>query len=114
MTAMSILRWCLLLTTMVTYPATAQTETATGGAHAVPSLGDRPPNSAGIDIGRTGQRQSRDETARSAGVSPTARIDGRIANRIQSRLRNRIDRNYDPTSNATSPFMIAAQKSQAR
>lgn len=118
MTVMPILRWCLLLATVVTHPALAQVD-STRSANTGASLANRRSNSAvtdigGTGIGRTGQRQSRDDTARGAGIKPTARITGRIANRIQSRLRNRIDRNYNPTSNATSPFVIAARQSQAR
>lgn len=59
-----------------------------------------------------GQRQTRADVARKTGIEPMARIDNRIANRVQSRLRNRIDRNYDPQANATSPFIIAQERTQ--
>lgn len=61
--------------------------------------------------GRVGQRQSRDELARTTNGQPLARIESRIDNRIQSRLRNRLDQNYDPTANATSPFKVAEERS---
>lgn len=44
--------------------------------------------------GRVGERQTRDDTAREAGIEPMARINNRIDNRIRSRLRTRLDRNY--------------------
>jgi hypothetical protein len=62
--------------------------------------------------GRIGQRQSRDAVARDTGIEPMARLQTRVANRVQSRLRNRIDRNYDPSANATSPFVVAGEQAR--
>lgn len=45
-------------------------------------------------IGQVGQRQTRQDAAREAGIEPMARIDNRIRNRVQSRLRTRLDQNY--------------------
>ena len=45
-------------------------------------------------FGQVGQRQTRQDAAREAGIEPMARIDNRISNRIQSRLRTRLDQNY--------------------
>lgn len=50
--------------------------------------------------GQVGQRQTRQDAAREAGIEPMARIDNRIRNRVQSRLRTRLDRNY---SGSTRP-----------
>jgi hypothetical protein len=61
--------------------------------------------------GQTGVRQSRSQV----GTVPLARINNRIANRVQSRIRNRIDRNYSPSANVTSPFVVAgAQRGTVR
>lgn len=59
--------------------------------------------------GQAGVRQRQDAVI---GIDPMARIDNRIRNRVQSRIRNRIDRNYDPRSNATSPFRVADQANE--
>lgn len=62
--------------------------------------------------GRIGQRQTKDGVARETGIEPMARLQTRVANRVQSRLRNRIDRNYDPSANATSPFVVAGEQAR--
>ncbi|MBN2974450.1 hypothetical protein JW805_20900 [Roseomonas aeriglobus] len=67
---------------------------------------------AELGANRVGQRQSVTQAAEEARVTPMARLNGRIQNRVQARIRNRIDRYYDPTANATSPFVIAGQKVQ--
>lgn len=63
--------------------------------------------------GRIGQRQSRYDTTTIINGEPLARISNRVANRVQSRLRNRIDQNYDPRANASSPFVVAADRVRA-
>jgi hypothetical protein len=62
--------------------------------------------------GRIGQRQTREDAAREAGVEPMARINNRIANRIQARRRARIDPSYDPQADAASPFAIAEEQTR--
>lgn len=62
--------------------------------------------------GRIGERQTREDTAREAGIEPMARLNTRVANRVQNRLRNRIDRHYDPRANATSPFETAVERAR--
>lgn len=57
-------------------------------------------------VGRAGERQNR---AGFVGITPTARLQTRLANRVQTRLRNRIDRNYDSQANAISPFKVAGE-----
>jgi hypothetical protein len=73
-----------------------------------------PPTKAGhiasSSVGEVGQRQTRQQAPDSIAVG--TRVAARIQNRVQSRIRNRIDRNYDPQSNATSPFAVA--QDQAR
>lgn len=64
--------------------------------------------------GRIGQRQSRGEAAREAGIEPMARINNRIANRVQSRIRNRIGPSYNPRANATSPFEVASDQVRSK
>lgn len=65
----------------------------------------KPPSSA---AGRAGQRQTRDMT----GVTPLARLNGRISNRVQSRISNRIDRNYDPNASTVSSFEAADEQAR--
>lgn len=48
-------------------------------------------------IGQVGQRQTRQDAAREAGIEPMARINNRIRNRVESRLRTRLDQNYSGT-----------------
>ncbi|MFZ3484845.1 hypothetical protein [Sphingomonas sp. 3-13AW] len=62
------------------------------------------------NAGRIGQRQTREDAARVAGIKPMARINNRIGNRVQSRLRNRVDQNYSPQANAASPFKTASSQ----
>lgn len=62
--------------------------------------------------GQTGQRRTREQIARDAGIEPMARINTRIQNRVQSRIRNRIDRYYDPQANAVSPFEVAGDQAR--
>lgn len=59
-------------------------------------------------VGQVGQRQ----TGQMLGLRPAARLITRIPSRVQNRIRNRIDRNYDPQSNATSPFATAEELTQ--
>lgn len=61
-------------------------------------------------VGVAGRRQEKSQGV--ANIKPTARLNTRIANRVQSRIRNRIDRFYDPRSNATSPFAVAADEAR--
>lgn len=69
-------------------------------------------HTSNVNGNRVGQRQTREQSAPLAGVTPMTRINSRVANRVQSRFRNRIDRYYDPSANATSPFKVA--EAQAR
>ncbi|MBY9063474.1 hypothetical protein K7957_11085 [Sphingomonas yunnanensis] len=71
-----------------------------------------PSRLATSSAGTTGQRQSREITAKEVGIEPMARIDDRIANRVESRIRNRLDRFYDPQANALSPFKDAGEKAR--
>lgn len=80
-------------------PALAQEQQAEPGSNA---------EVAGTEIG---ERQTRDEGT--TNIEPIRRISNRIQNRVQNRIRNRIDRNYDPQANATSPFEVAAEQSDA-
>lgn len=66
---------------------------------------------ADTGIGEVGQRQNVRDGA--ALQEPLDRIASRINNRVQNRLRNRIDRNYDPTANATSPYLNADSQTRA-
>jgi hypothetical protein len=61
-------------------------------------------------VGQVGQRQTREEAAKS--IAPMGRISSRIQNRVQSRIRNRIDRNYDPLANARTPFAAAEEQTR--
>lgn len=66
---------------------------------------------ADAGIGEVGQRQTVRDGA--ALQDPLDRIASRINNRVENRLRNRIDRNYDPTANATSPYLNADRQTRA-
>ncbi len=46
------------------------------------------------DAGQIGQRQTRADVAKGAGIQPMARINNRLSTRIETRFRNRLDRNY--------------------
>jgi hypothetical protein len=46
------------------------------------------------DAGQIGQRQTRADVAKGAGIQPMARINNRVSTRIETRFRNRLDRNY--------------------
>lgn len=71
----------------------------------------RLPSDAGRSTpSQVGQRQTREQIARDAGIEPMARINARIQNRVQSRIRNRIDRDYNPQANAVSPFAVAGDQ----
>lgn len=76
-----------------------------------PSLSPQAGRTADTGIGDVGQRQTREESA--TNIQPLGRIDSRIGNRVQSRIRNRIDANYDPQSNALSPFRVAGDEVKA-
>ena len=65
---------------------------------------------AGSAVGEAGRRQTRDQEI--GGIKPLGRINSRITNRVQSRLRTRIDRNYDPQTNAASPFETAGDQAR--
>lgn len=90
---------------------------AVGAAQQVPVADQAPPpppaaRTPEAGNGRIGQRQTKDAVARDTGIEPMARLQTRVANRVQSRLRNRIDRNYDPSANATSPFVVAGEQAR--
>ena len=65
---------------------------------------------ADTGIGEVGQRQT--VRVGPAMREPLDRIGSRINNRVQNRIRNRIDRNYNPTANATSPFVVAEEQAR--
>lgn len=77
-----------------------------------PCLGQeqRPGRVSESMVGEVGQRQTGDQTQ--SNIKPMARINNRISNRVQNRIRNRIDRYYDPQSNVTAPFEVAAEQAQ--
>lgn len=52
-----------------------------------------------------GQRQSSDQAAREAGITPVARVASRIENRVQSRINNRLARGSRPAANTTEAFV---------
>ena len=72
--------------------------------------GPRSDQAATSSAGRAGQRQTREQVSRAAGIAPMERIAARVQNRVQSRIRNRIDRYYDPQANATAPFEVAVEQ----
>lgn len=59
----------------------------------------------------TGQRQNREQAA--PGITPLARIDGRIQNRITSRIGGRIDRPGTPYTGQAEQFGDGLDRSQA-
>lgn len=67
----------------------------------------RPQNTTS-SAGSIGQRQSREQAAKS--IVATGRIAGRIQSRVQARIRNRIDRDYAPPSGPASA--VAAAQNQ--
>ncbi|MFL0415861.1 hypothetical protein [Sphingomonas sp. 179-A 2A2 NHS] len=91
---LSRLRWLLRLTwPLVAVSATAQTRDLE------PDIPVAVVDSSAIvtpvtDAGRIGERQTREDVAREAGIKPMGRINDRVGNRVQSRLRTRLDRNY--------------------
>lgn len=64
-------------------------------------------------VGQAGERQTREAAAEQAGIRPLARVASRVQSRVQNRIRNRIDRFYDPTANATNPFVVAGDQVRA-
>lgn len=70
-------------------------------------------HTSSVNGNRVGQRQTREQVAPIAGITPMTRINSRVANRVQSRFRNRIDRYYDPSANATSPFKVAEERARS-
>lgn len=94
--------------TLMSTPAFAQT------ADGTPTIVDpRTVRAADSSAGAVGQRQTRDDVTRKAGIQPMARLNNRVANRVQNRLRNRIDRTYDLQANTTSPFRAADEQSRS-
>jgi hypothetical protein len=93
-----------------TYPQQESTPVPT----VTPVAPTGPGEVARSSVGQVGQRQSRDDVTREAGLAPMGRVNARIANRVQSRIRNRIDRFYSPQANAASPFAVAGEQARAR
>lgn len=55
------------------------------------------------DAGQIGQRQTRADVAKVAGIQLMARINNRLSTRIETRFRNRLDRNYSEQSRLGGP-----------
>ncbi len=70
---------------------------APGAAQDIPADPDvplRPKETRLAEPVIAGQRQSSDQIASKAGITPMGRVAGRVENRVQSRMNNRLDRSY--------------------
>lgn len=94
-----------LLALVIALPAAAQTGLSDPAAETPQPVVTRP-----VDPVVAGQRQSSDQTAREAGITPMARVGGRIQNRIQSRINNRLERTDRLSANATATFVAPGEQ----
>ena len=105
------IRSSILLLLGSAMPAAAQTPPVPAPQNIVPSAPARS-TATPSPAGNAGVRQSREQAARTAGIEPLARLNGRIQNRAQSRIPNRINRFYQSQVNTTSPFEVAEEQTR--
>lgn len=98
----------VIILAMLSAPAAAQTSPLNEPIEEVPGVRPTAPRPAEPP----GQRQTREQVAEKAGITPFGRIENRIQNRVQSRINNRINGDYRTQSDATSSFVIASDQAR--
>lgn len=104
-----ITRIMIVIVVMLGIPTPASAQDASTPARDAPVSAGRTAQSS---VGTVGQRITSISTGETIHIEPMARLDTRVSNRLRSRLRTRIDRDHDSTTDPTSAFTEAGERTR--
>lgn len=102
-------RILIIIAVMLGIPNPASAQDSQSSAQGAPAS---PGRTAQSSVGTVGQRLTSTNTGEATHIQPMARLDTRVSNRLRSRLRTRIDRDYVSTTDPTSAFTEAGERTR--